>query len=369
TELYATLLAVPDYRLHPMGKPVIVFRETPANQPEAIKAWFYPGDHSGDEFVYPRAEAMKLAMAAHTNVLTSSAIPEFASQATAHARREIATLRHATVAATNANGEREAMRSTSSAELAPNRDVSLSAHPARLAMLPRGGSTADEDTYLRFSAPVALPGVVLPAGTYLFRHLPPGLTLHRHVVQVLAANRSQIYATLLAIPDTRLKPSGKPVVVFRETPAGQPEAIKAWFYPGDRTGDAFVYPRSQAMQLAMANHENVLSSTAVAQKAPLSSSGSIVQSLQHASVSALNGLGRQEASNSTSPAEIAPKQTVTMSKTPPESSTQMAANDTTPAAMRPKRLPQTASLLPLIGLIAIAAPIGAFGVRVARRRL
>ncbi len=382
TELYATLLAVPDYRLHAHGKPVIVFGESPANQPEAIKAWFYPGDHSGDEFVYPKAEAMRLAMASHTNVLTSATVPEYASKATAHASREIVRLRQAKVTATNGRGTMEAVNSTSATEVPPVHAATMSTRATELASLPRGGSTADDDTYLTFSAPVSLPGLVLPAGTYLFRHLPPGLTSHRHVVQVLAPDHSEIYATLLAIPDQRLKPSGKPVVVFRETPANQPEAIKAWFYPGDRTGDEFVYPRSQAMKLAMVNHENVLASSAISLNASSSKAAAAVESLQHASVSAVNGQGKKEAANTTSPAEVPPTSTVTMSKTPAPPAMASAASSPTPmppsmqiaksaqpVVMPAKDLPQTASLLPLIGLIAIGAPVGAFGVRFARRRL
>ncbi|MDE3154917.1 MAG: hypothetical protein KGN76_07420, partial [Acidobacteriota bacterium] len=360
TELYATLLAVPDYRLRAHGEPVIVFRRTPARQPEAIRAWFYPGEHAGDEFVYPKAEAMKLAMASHTSVLTSSIVPAEA-RPTMHARddREVAQLRHAKVIATNGRGEMEALDATSATELPPAQRVTLSPAPARMASLSMGGSTADDDTYLTFSGPVALPGVVLPAGTYLFRHLPPGLTTHRHVVQVLAPNGSAIYATLLTIPDQRLTPSGKPVVVFRETPAGQPEAIKAWFYPGDRTGDEFVYPRHEAMQLAMANHENVLSSPAVPVQASTAQAEQEIKALRHASVAALNGRGRQEAANTTSPAEIASQQPVTMSRKP----VQLAR--ATPA----RSLPETASLLPLFGFLALAAPLGAAGVRAARRRL
>ena len=51
----ATILAIPDYRLKPSDKTVITFEEREANSPPAVKAWFYPGDNYGQEFVYPKA--------------------------------------------------------------------------------------------------------------------------------------------------------------------------------------------------------------------------------------------------------------------------------------------------------------------------
>jgi hypothetical protein len=34
----------------------------------------------------------------------------------------------------------------------------------------------------------------------------------------------------------------KAILQLEERPSGQPEALKAWFYPGDNTGIEFVYP-------------------------------------------------------------------------------------------------------------------------------
>jgi hypothetical protein len=59
TQVIATILAIPDYRLEPKGKTVIKFSETSdgttasGTVPEAgvpIKEWFYPGDNFGQEF-------------------------------------------------------------------------------------------------------------------------------------------------------------------------------------------------------------------------------------------------------------------------------------------------------------------------------
>src|ERR1700733_4060564 len=57
TVIYATILAIPNYRLQATDKTVITFNEGIEGRPEAIRAWFYPGTNWGEEFVYPKAKA------------------------------------------------------------------------------------------------------------------------------------------------------------------------------------------------------------------------------------------------------------------------------------------------------------------------
>jgi hypothetical protein len=108
----------------------------------------------------------------------------------------------------------------------------------------------DKKTVLTFSQPVEIPGQVLPAGTYTFK-LADSMT-DRHIVQIFNADGSQILATVMAIPDYRLTATDKTVIRFREVPRGSPEAIRAWFYPGNTVGQEFVYPKQRATQLAKA---------------------------------------------------------------------------------------------------------------------
>lgn len=75
THLFDTVLAIPDYRLQPTSKTVLTFEERAVNSPPAIRAWFYPGNLYGTEFVYPRHRAIELASANSTNV---PAMPESA---------------------------------------------------------------------------------------------------------------------------------------------------------------------------------------------------------------------------------------------------------------------------------------------------
>ena len=54
--LVATILAVPDYTLNTPDKPIIHFEERSAGTPEAIHSWYYPGDNTGWEFLYPKEQ-------------------------------------------------------------------------------------------------------------------------------------------------------------------------------------------------------------------------------------------------------------------------------------------------------------------------
>ena len=80
----------------------------------------------------------------------------------------------------------------------------------------------------------------------------------RNIVQVFSKDETKLYATILAIPDYRLTPASKTIVRFEERPAGTPEAIKEWFYPGDQFGEEFAYPKSRAVQLAKTTNQNIV---------------------------------------------------------------------------------------------------------------
>jgi hypothetical protein len=116
------------------------------------------------------------------------------------------------------------------------------------------GVTADEwnkKTIVTFNHPVEIPGVgvqILPAGTYVFKLLDSAAD--RNIVQIFNKDQSHIFATILAIPNYRLRTTDKTVMTFRERAAGQPEAIRAWFYPGNSWGQEFVYPKARAIELA-----------------------------------------------------------------------------------------------------------------------
>jgi hypothetical protein len=121
-----------------------------------------------------------------------------------------------------------------------------------LTFLPNAKAEAwNRKTTVTFNEPVEVPGVglhLLPAGTYVFKILSP--LPYRHIVEITNVAEDHVFTTILAIPNVRARSTGKTVMTFRERAAGQPEAIRTWFYPGYEWGEEFVYPKSRAIELA-----------------------------------------------------------------------------------------------------------------------
>jgi hypothetical protein len=200
----------------------------------------------------------------------------------------------------------------------------------------------DEKTIVTFSGPVEIPGVhlkgwgVLPAGTYVFKLVDS--QSDRHIVQIFSADEKTVYATILAIPNYRLRVTGKTVMTFRERPAGQPEALRAWFYPGKAWGEEFVYHKSVAVELARSENTTVLSTPAeipVEVETIRTVDEPVIAQLREAPVQAVQPTGEV--------VELA--QVVTA----PPAEQAVAAT-----------LPATASSLPLIGFLGLMALGAAF---------
>ena len=58
-KIYTTMLAIPNQRPEPSDKPIILFSERATGSPQAVKVWYYPGETIGNEFVYPKTQAMQ----------------------------------------------------------------------------------------------------------------------------------------------------------------------------------------------------------------------------------------------------------------------------------------------------------------------
>ena len=214
-----------------------------------------------------------------------------------------------------------------------------------LAVLFVGSATAsaqlaNKKTTVTFNEPVEIPGVnaqVLPAGVYVFRLLDS--LSDRHIVQVFNKDESHIYATILAIPNYRLRATDKTVITFAEHAAGEPQAIRAWFYPGDNWGQEFVYPEKRALQLAKATNLPVLyipDELAPDLVAP-------VRTADDAPVVALKNVPLRAVRPSGEEVEIA-----AVVEAPPQ---QVA------------RLPKTASMMPALFLMGLLLVAGGFALR------
>ena len=75
--------------------------------------------------------------------------------------------------------------------------------------------TSDYRTYFTFTTPVTLPGVTLPAGRYLFRLADPNSS--RKVISVLSADGKTPLAMLHTIPNQLMKAPQDPEIRFMET--------------------------------------------------------------------------------------------------------------------------------------------------------
>ena len=211
-----------------------------------------------------------------------------------------------------------------------------------LALLP--GARADQynqKTVFTFGSPVEVPGQVLPAGTYVFKLLDSAS--NRNIVQIFNEEENRVLGTFLAIPDYRLQPADKTIITFHERPAGSPEAVRGWFYPGRNHGHEFVYPKSEALALAKANDTPVpampeelsvnTTKPAVTMKEPQ------VVALQEAPLVAEEPSGEE--------VEIA----AAFADSP--AAAQLPARLPSTGAQLPETLPNTATPLPLVGLIGL----------------
>lgn len=113
-----------------------------------------------------------------------------------------------------------------------------------------------EKTFLTFSGSVELPGVTLQPGTYVFRLAD---TPARNVVQVLSQDEKDVLGQWTFVQASRPDVSAETVVTFRETAAGATPAVQYWYYPNEKVGKEFIYPKDQAMRIAARTGQTVQS--------------------------------------------------------------------------------------------------------------
>ena len=266
-------------------------------------------------------------------------------------------------------------------------------------------------TIVTFSAPVALPGVTLPAGSYMFKLADS--QANRNIVQVFDKDRTKIFATILAISAQRNRPADDTVITFKEAPASAAPALQYWFYPGETIGQEFAYPKKQAQEIANASHTSVLAVDIDNDKYDAAKGGDtsrVEPSAENAQANPDNASAQSKPSDTsasapapaaapqnppsmnnetpaTTPSAPSPAQTpsakpeqsqTTAAQTPSTSQSQpvgtsgSASADTSaghPAhgAAKSGKLPHTASPVPMIGFAGLVALLGAAGVRAVRK--
>ena len=206
----------------------------------------------------------------------------------------------------------------------------------------------NQKTVFTFSGPVEIPGQILPAGTYVFKLA--NSQANRHIVQVFNEAEDHVLGTFLAIPDYHLRPSSQPIIKFIERTSGSPDAIKAWFYPGRHYGHEFVYPKTEAIALAIANNTPV---PAMPAELTLDTTKRDV-AMDAPEILALNAAPLKAEKPTGEEVEL--------------SEVFVTAEPPTPVSELPETLPATATSMPLVVLIGLASFGTAFSLRLVAAR-
>jgi len=219
---------------------------------------------------------------------------------------------------------------------------------------------ADKRTFFTFSGNVEMPGVALPAGRYEFRIANPDTS--RNVIQVRSGDGKKTYGLFLTNQAQRATPSDDAEVRFLEGGAGAPPAIRTWWYPGERTGYEFVYPKQQARRIAQRTKQPVLttrnetattrdttSATELSRVSPTGSESDVAANESaDASLSGSRQAGERADSGSVPAPSPAPAGTSARART---------------------RLPQTASETPFVALMGLSLLAAAVAIRQFRTRM
>jgi len=196
---------------------------------------------------------------------------------------------------------------------------------AAVSALPAQADEWNKKTILTVNEPIQVTKTLLPPGQYVFKLLDS--QSDRHVVQIFNTREDHVFATILAIPNERLEPTGHSTFTFWETPAGRVKALRAWFYPGDNFGQEFPYPKELAMAETTASTATIVSTPVVPEVTPQPQPEPQPQMQTEAT-----------------PVEQQPTQMAEAAPPPPPEP------QPEPAPAPPAALPKTASSYPMIGL-------------------
>lgn len=244
-----------------------------------------------------------------------------------------------------------------------------------------------ERSFITFSNTVEMPGVTLPAGTYVFRLAD---TPQRNVVQVLNKDESKVLGQWLFVQATRPQVTDDTVVMFKENAENIKPAIQYWYFPGEKIGKEFVYPKSQAEQIAARTGQKVRtdegyvtpqhnasnqaqpSSTVAANEASAPGASAAAtgatadrdRDRDDAAATSGNNARSNSAVGTSGNAQSAPSADNDHDRDNGFTNNAAANSHASQASASGRAtLPKTASELPLSGLIGLLSLAGAFGVR------
>jgi len=216
----------------------------------------------------------------------------------------------------------------------------------------------NKKTIMTINDTIQIPGATLTPGKYVFKLMDS--PANRHIVQVFNEDETQLITTILAIPNSRVRPTGESEFGFWEMPQGSPPALRSWFYPGDNFGQEFAYPKTEATKIAAATNQPVQSipdqsTTEDLKTATVTPEGGANVANNEAPAATPAPQPAPQPEPSTQAAQPAPAAPVTEAARTPEPATPSTANtqadrsssvgtDTSP-------LPATASPFPFVGLV------------------
>ena len=241
-------------------------------------------------------------------------------------------------------------------------------------------TNVSERTFLTFSSAVEMPGLTLQPGTYVFKLAD---TPSRNVVQVWDRDEKNMLGQWLFVQAERPEVSGETVVTFRETREGATPAVQFWYFPGEKIGKEFIYPRDQAERIAARTGQDVRTEQGVIEGALATAGGAVetaastvADAAQDVAGAAVGGV--QAAADAVIPdpepaqpqAQARTEPSAPMPQRPVGTSGQAAAAQDQPGQFEQTRrteLPRTASPLALMGLLGALSLAGAAGIRAIRK--
>jgi hypothetical protein len=253
----------------------------------------------------------------------------------------------------------------------------------------------DKKTDVTIDRPIQVPGATLQPGKYMF--ILMNSSSDRHIVEIKSEDGKKLYATTFTTAARRLRPEGKKedgvILTFYEMPAGTPDALRQWFWPGDTEGQEFLYSHKQAAEIKAARHqeeavaetneEPPAASTQAAEATDQQSAQQVAE--QPAPAQPLESTQTQEQSQVTV-AQAAPAPVVVDNPPADNSNELLAQNNPAPAPVpdttvsQPpaqnyaanndndnSSLPKTASSIPLVGLLGLISLAGGAVLKLAWR--
>jgi hypothetical protein len=250
-------------------------------------------------------------------------------------------------------------------------------------------TNTSERTFMTFSGAVEMPGVTLEPGTYVFKLAD---TPTRNVVQVWDKDEKNMIGHWMFVQAERPRVTGDTVVMFKETREGATPAVQFWYFPGEKIGKEFIYPKDQAERIAARTGAEVRTDDGVV-AAPASSAAAATSpapaadanepaadaairnapaaSQPTAAAGSLAGNRPAEPAEPSPAPEPAPAVAEAPAPAPaPEPAERQVASNQAETSARPvatagqaEELPRTASPLALSGLLGLLSLAGAAGVR------